>query len=121
MIDEEVEESQPPKKGKLETSNIDSQIRALVEQNKTLSSKVDTLVQFQSSQLDVVTKAVGFQRQTNFPKPRPQNTESVNPTGKPKEGTTISWEGITSKTNSRKERSTKCKRKLATIARTQDT
>ena len=86
-IDDEVEESQPPKKGRSETSNIDSQIRALVEQNKTLSSKVDTLVQFQSSQLDVVTKAVGFQRQTNFPKPRPQNTESVNPTGKPKEGT----------------------------------
>ena len=57
-IDEDNEDSQPSKKGRSESSNIDSQIRALVEQNKTLTSKVDSLVQFQASHLDVVTKAV---------------------------------------------------------------
>ena len=46
-IDEDSEEGQPSKKGRSEVSNIDSQIRALVEQYKTLTSKVDSLVQFQ--------------------------------------------------------------------------
>ena len=87
-IDEDNEEVQPSKKGRSESSNIDSQIKALVKQSKTLTSKVDSLVQFQTSHLDVVTKAVGLQQTTHFPKPHSQNNmDSGNPTGKPKEGT----------------------------------
>ena len=87
-IDDENEENQPSKKGRSESSNIDSQIKALVEQNKTLTSKVDSLVQFQASHLDVVTKAVGYQQPNRFPKPRQQtSTDTSNPTVKPKEGT----------------------------------
>ena len=48
---------------------------------------MDTLVQFQTSHLDVVTKAVGYQQSNRFPKSGPQNTtNSGNPTFKPKEG-----------------------------------
>ena len=87
-IEEDSEESNPSKKGRSESSNLDSQIKALVEQNKTLSSKVDNLVQFQSSQLDVVTKAVGLQQANCFPKTRSQpNQDSGNPAGRTKEGT----------------------------------
>ena len=87
-IDEDNEESQPSKKGHSESSNIDSQIKALVEQNKTLTSKVDSLVQFQASHLDVVTKAVGYQQPNCFPKPHQQtSTDTGNPTVKQKEGT----------------------------------
>ena len=67
-IDEDSDEVQPSKKGHSESSNIDSQIKALVEQSKTLTSKVDSLVQFQTSHLDVATKAVGYQQSTHFPK-----------------------------------------------------
>ena len=87
-IEEDVKESIPSKKGRSESSNLDSKIKALVEQNKTLSSKVDNLVQFQSNQLDVVTKAVGLQQANRFPKTRSQpNSDSSNPTGRTKEGT----------------------------------
>ena len=87
-IDEDSEEGQPSKKGRSEVSNIDSQIRALVEQNKTLTSKVDSLVQFQASHLDVVTKAVGYQQPNRYPKPRNQaSAETNNPPVKQKEGT----------------------------------
>ena len=48
------------KKGRSESSNIDSQIKALVEQNKTLTSKVDSLVQYQASHLDMVTEGSGL-------------------------------------------------------------
>ena len=87
-IDEDNKESQPSKKGRSEASNIDSQIRALVEQNKTLTSKVDSLVQFQASHLDVFTKAVGYQQPNHFQKPCQQTSaETSNPTTKQKEGT----------------------------------
>ena len=76
------------------------QIKALVEQDKTLSSKVDNLVQFQSSQLDVVTKAVGLQQANRFPKTRSQpNQDSGNPAGRTKEGTPYLGKVITFKTN----------------------
>ena len=99
----------PSKKGRSESSNLDSQIKALVEQNKTLSSKVDNLVQFQSSQLDVVTKAVGLQQSNRFPKTRQQpNQDSSNPAGRIKEGTPYLGKVSTSKTNGWKEQTAEC-------------
>ena len=87
-IDEDDEDIQPSKKGRSEPLSIDSQIKALVEQRKTLTSKVDSLVQFQTSHLDVVTQVVGYQQPNRFQKTRPQTTTSSgNPTFKPKEGT----------------------------------
>ena len=87
-LDEDNEEGQPSKKGHSESSNIDSQIKALVEQSKTLTSKLDNLVQFQTSHLDIMTKAVGHQQSAHFPKSHPQtSTDSSNSTTKQKEGT----------------------------------
>ena len=88
VTEEELEDVQPSKKGRSEPSSIDSQIRALVEQSKTLTSKVDSLVHLQTSHLDVATKAVGYQPPNHFPKTCPSNnTDSNNPNFKPKEGT----------------------------------
>ena len=67
-INEDSKEGQASKKCRSEASNIDSQIRALVKQNKTLTSKVDSLVQFQASHLDVVTKASGLPTTQLLPK-----------------------------------------------------
>ena len=88
IVEEDNEDIHPSKKGRSEPSSIDLQIKALVEQSKSLTSKVDSLVQFQTSQLDVVTKAVGLNQQNRFPKTRPHtNMDSSNPNVRSKEGT----------------------------------
>ena len=49
---------------------------------------MDSLVQYQASHLDVVTKVVGYQQPNRFPKRRQQtSTDTSNPTVKQKEGT----------------------------------
>ena len=65
------------KKGRSEPSSIDLQIKALVEQSKSLTSKVDSLVHLQTSHLDVATKAVGYQQFNRYPKTRPQNSKTI--------------------------------------------
>ena len=86
----------PTKKNKQERQSLDAQIKTLLEQNRSLSQKVDSLATLQNTNLtEAVSQAVNYSAnhfggQSKNP-PRPQQNQSDKPReGKPYLGKELS-------------------------------
>ena len=79
MVEEDEEVERPNKKTKQDRQSLDAQIKTLLEQNRSLSQKVDSLATLQNSNLtEAVSQAVNYTancfRGQNKPQSQPSNS-----------------------------------------------
>ena len=81
MVQEEEETDRPNKTTKQDRQSLDTQIKTLLEQNRSLSQKVDSLATLQNSNLtEVVSQAVNYTANhfggQSKPQNQPQNSQA---------------------------------------------
>ena len=86
MMEEDEEIERPNKKTKQDRQSLDAQIKTLLEQNRSLSQKVDSLATLQSSNLtEVVSQAVNYTANRFGGQNKPQSQPSSNTFDKARE------------------------------------
>ena len=74
QVEEEVETDRPNKKSKQDRQSLDAQIKTLLEQNRSLSQKVDSLATLQNTNLtEAVSQAVNYTANRFGGQGKPQN------------------------------------------------
>ena len=81
VVEEDEETERPNKKNKQDRQSLDAQIKTLLQQNKSLSQKVDSLATLQNSNLtEAVSQAVNYTANRfggqNKPQSQPANSTS---------------------------------------------
>ena len=96
-MEEEVETDRPNKKSKQDRQSLDAQIKTLLEQNRSLSQKVDSLATLQNINLtEAVSQAVNYTANRFGGQGKPQNQSLSN---KARGKQTVSGKGVTTQTH----------------------
>ena len=86
MVEEDEEIERPNKKNKQDRQSLDAQIKTLLEQNRSLSQKVDSLATLQNSNLtEAVSQAVNYTANRFGGQNKPQSQPSSSTFDKARE------------------------------------
>ena len=113
MVEEDEEIERPNKKTKQDQQSLDAQIKTLLEQNRSLSQKVDSLATLQNSNLtEAVSQAVNYTANRFGGQNKPQGQPSSSTFDKAQESKPFLGKELPPKPTKGKDGFVKCSRNL---------